>query len=92
MVLAVSMAATFDNLEIPDANSFRTDRPFELYMTWGYGMHQCFGAHINRQIIPAVLKPLLQQKNLRRAEGASGTVERDGTPFPQHFRLEFDPA
>ncbi|MCP5083250.1 MAG: cytochrome P450 [Alphaproteobacteria bacterium] len=88
MVMAVSLAATFDNLDIEDANSFRTDRAFDLYMTWGYGMHLCFGAAINRQIIPAILKPLLRQKNLRRA----GEVERGETPFPQHFRLEFDPA
>lgn len=88
MVMAVSLAATFDNLEIPEANSFRTNRPFEVYMTWGYGMHLCFGAHINRQIIPAILKPLLQQKNLRAAD----EIDRGGTPFPQHFQLEFDPA
>ncbi len=92
MVMAVSLAATFDNLDIPDANSFRIDRPFDTYMTWGYGMHICFGAAINRVIIPATLKPLLQQKNLRRATGTAGEIERGGTPFPQHFKLEFDPA
>ena len=88
MVMAVSLAATFDNLDIDDAGSFRTDRPFDLYMTWGYGMHLCFGAAINQQIIPATLKPLLKQNNLRPV----GEVERGGTPFPQHFKLEFDPA
>ena len=87
MVLALTLSATFDTLEIPDAGSFRTDRPFDLYMTWGYGMHECFGGAINRQIIPAILKPLLRQKNLRRVD----ELDKGVTPFPQHFKLAFDP-
>lgn len=87
IVLALTLSATFDTLEIPDANSFRTDRPFDLYMTWGYGMHECFGGAINRQIIPAILKPLLKQNNLRRV----GELDKGVTPFPQHFKLAFDP-
>ena len=37
-------------------------------MLCGYGMHACFGAHINRAVLPAMLKPLLAQPNLRRAD------------------------
>ena len=92
MVMAVTLAATFDGRQIPDANSFRTDRPWEVYMTWGYGMHNCFGAAINAKVIPAILKPLLAKQNLRRAAGAAGEIDTGGTPFPQHFKLEFDPA
>ncbi|HEY6815043.1 MAG TPA: cytochrome P450 [Croceibacterium sp.] len=91
MVLAVTLSAMFDPLEIPDATSFRLDRPWETYILWGYGMHACFGAHINRAFLPAVLKPLLAQRNLRRAPGARGQLDKAGTPFPQHLHLEFDP-
>jgi cytochrome P450 len=80
----------FDPLAIPDATSFRIDRPWETYMLWGYGMHACFGAHINRAVLPAVLKPLLAQPNLRRAAGARGQIDKAGTPFPQHLHLVFD--
>lgn len=90
IVLAANLSAMFDALEIPDATSFRTDRPWETYMLWGYGMHACFGAHINRAVLPAMLKPLLAQPNLRRAEGARGQIDKANTPFPQHFHLEFD--
>ncbi len=55
-------------------------------------MHTCFGATINAAVIPAILKPLLAQRNLRRAEGAAGQVDSGGTPFPQHFTVRFDPA
>jgi len=59
-------------------------------MLWGYGMHACFGAHINRAVLPAMLKPLLAQRNLRRAEGPRGQLDQAGTPFPQHLHLVFD--
>lgn len=90
MVLASNLSAMFDPLVIPDATSFRTDRPWDVYMLWGYGMHACFGAHINRAVLPTMLKPLLVQPGLRRAPGARGRIDQAGTPFPQHFHLEFD--
>jgi cytochrome P450 len=90
MVFAASMSACFDRYEIPNATEFRTDRPWENYIIWGYGMHNCFGSAINSKIIPAILKPLLARKNVRRAPGAAGEIETDGTPHPQHFHLEYD--
>ena len=92
MVFVASFSAMFDQLHVPSANEFRTDRPWETYIQWGYGMHTCFGAVINRAVIPAILKPLLQQKNLRRAAGNDGQIDSGGTPFPQHFHVKFDPS
>lgn len=91
LVMGMSFSATFDGLEIPEANSFRVDRPPETYMTWGYGMHNCFGAAINAAVIPAILKPVLKLKNLRRAPGTEGQMDST-TPFPQHLVLHFDPS
>ncbi len=90
IVMASNLSAMFDPLAIPDATAFRIDRPWETYMLWGYGMHVCFGAHINRAVLPAVLKPLLARPNLRRAAGARGQIDKAGTPFPQHLHLVFD--
>ena len=90
MVMASNLSAMFDPIAIPDATSFRTDRPWETYILWGYGMHSCFGAHINRAALPAMLKPLLARPNLRRAAGADGQIDNAGTPFPQHLHLLFD--
>ena len=90
MVLAANLSAMFDPVALDDPESFRTDRPWGDYMLWGYGMHQCFGAQINRAVIPAMLKPLLRQKKLRRATGMAGQVDRAGTPFPAHFTVWFD--
>ncbi|GAB5447546.1 cytochrome P450 [Gymnodinialimonas sp.] len=90
IVFAANFSACFDRFRVPDANSFRTDRPWETYMIWGYGMHNCFGDHINQAVIPAILKPLLKQKNLRRAPGDAGQIQAGELGFPTHFHLEFD--
>ena len=90
MVLASNLSAMFDPLAVPAPNRFRTDRPWEVYMLWGYGLHTCFGAYLNRATIPALLKPLLSRPGLRRAPGPAGRLDLAGTPFPVHLHLEFD--
>ena len=90
MVLASNLSAMFDPLKIEAPETFRTDRPWGEYMLWGYGMHTCFGAHINRAVMPAILKPLLAKPGLRRAAGSAGRIDKGGTPFPQHFSVEWD--
>ncbi|WP_299908952.1 cytochrome P450 [uncultured Paracoccus sp.] len=90
MVFAATASAMFDRYAVEAPNEFRTDRRFETYIIWGYGMHTCFGGAINEAVIPAVLKPVLAQKNLRRAPGAAGRIDTGPTPHPQHFHVEFD--
>jgi cytochrome P450 len=89
MVMASNLSAMFDPLKIEAPESFRTDRPWGEYMLWGYGMHTCFGAYINRAVMPAILKPLLVKPGLRRAAGNAGRIDGGGTPFPQHFSVEW---
>ena len=90
MVLAVNLSAMFDPLRIDAPESFRTDRPWGDYILWGYGMHTCFGAHLNRAVMPAILEPLLLKPGLRRASGGAGRIDGGGTPFPQHFSVQWD--
>ncbi len=88
LVFAANLSAMFDPWRLEDPKSFRTDRPWEHYILWGYGLHTCFGAHINRAVIPVLLRPLLAQGPVRRAEGAAGRIDTEGTPFPVHFSVE----
>lgn len=90
MVMASNLSAMFDPLMVPAPGSFRVDRPWETYMLWGYGMHNCFGAHLNRATLPNILKPLLAKRGLRRAAGAAGRIEKGDNSFPAHFHLEFE--
>ncbi|MCI0466690.1 MAG: cytochrome P450 [Beijerinckiaceae bacterium] len=90
MVLAANFSAMFDPLKIDSPESFCTSRPWGDYILWGYGMHGCFGAHINRAVIPAILKPLLIKPGLRRAAGEAGQIDSGGTQFPKHFVVEWN--
>jgi cytochrome P450 len=89
MVLAANLSAMFDPLVVEDPDAFRTDRPWDHYILWGQGMHTCFGAHINRAVIPALLKPLLARSGLHRAPGAAGRLDTNETPFPVHLRVQY---
>jgi cytochrome P450 len=90
-VLAATQSAMFDDTVADSPNDFRIDRPGYIYMHWGVGLHTCFGQYINQVQIPAILKPLLQRKNLRRADGPSGTLQYTG-PFPSSLSVLFDEA
>jgi cytochrome P450 len=89
MVMAATLSAMFDPLKIASPESFRTDRPWGDYILWGYGMHGCFGAHINRAVLPVILKPLVLKDGLRRAPGEAGQIDTGGTQFPKHFVVEW---
>lgn len=89
MVLASNLSAMFDPAVVDAPAEFRAGRPWEVYMLWGYGLHRCFGDAINRAAIPTLLKPLLARPGLRRAPGAAGRIDGGGTPFPQHFVVEW---
>ena len=88
LVFASNLSAMFDPWRLENPKSFRTDRPWEHYILWGYGLHTCFGAHINRAVIPVLLRPLLARGPVRRAEGAAGHIVTGDIPFPVHFSVE----
>ena len=67
--------------------SIRTGVPHE-YIHFGYGLHQCFGRHINGATLHLMLKPLLRRPNLRRAPGPEGHLTKNG-PFAERLVVEF---
>lgn len=88
MVLAANLSAMFDPLAWAAPEEFRTDRPWAQYILWGWGMHTCFGEHINRAVIPQILKPLLAKPGLREV----APIEKAGTPFPVSYVVAWDVA
>jgi cytochrome P450 len=85
MVLAANLSAMHDALAIEAPGEFRAGRPDHGYILWGYGMHTCFGAQINRAVLPAMLAPLLAKEGLRAESAPDGR----GTPFPATYRLRW---
>ena len=82
MVMASNLSAMFDPLSVPSPNAFRTDRPWETYILWGYGIHACFGAYLNRANIPAILKPLLAKRTCAARRGRRARSTRRTRPSP----------
>jgi cytochrome P450 len=89
-VLVSLLSAMFDAERIDHPNRFLIDRPAWSYMPFGFGLHTCFGQYINAVQMPLIAQAILRQRNLRRAAGADGSLQFDGS-FPSSLTLEFDP-
>ncbi|RYY44438.1 MAG: cytochrome P450 [Sphingomonadales bacterium] len=88
-VLAAFASAMMDPRRVADPQRFDPQRPDSDYIHFGYGLHQCFGIHINRATLHLMLKPLLKRPNLRRADGRLGKLRKSG-PFAESLTLVFD--
>ena len=82
-------SAMMDSRRVPDPYAFDPRRLPHEYIHFGYGLHQCFGMHINRAVLPAMLKPLLKRENLRRARGRAGRLKKQGA-FATELHLLYD--
>ena len=89
-IVMVMASAMMDGRRIDRPMTFSPTRPSSAYLHFGCGLHQCFGIHINRIFLPAVLKPLLQTANLRRETGSSGHLRKQGI-FAEALAVRFDP-
>jgi cytochrome P450 len=78
-----------DRRRVPDPQAFNPRRLPHEYIHFGYGLHQCFGIHINKVLLPLMLKPLLMRDNLRRAPGAEGRLRKRGA-FADTLHVEYD--
>jgi cytochrome P450 len=87
-VLAAFASAMMDPRRVSDPKRFDPDRPDSDYIHFGYGLHQCFGRHINHATLHLMLKPLLKQPNLRRAPGREGRLSKNGA-FAERLVLTF---
>jgi len=88
-VAVATLSAMFDPQRIEAPEEFRVNRSLRDYLHFGYGLHQCFGYHINQVQIPQIVKPLLQRANLRRAAGRAGVLQKSG-PFAASLTVLFD--
>lgn len=77
--MLVSFAsAMMDPRRVSNPASFDPHRSTHSYFHFGYGLHTCFGMHINQTLLPQILKPILRCPELRRASGVSGKLVKRG--------------
>jgi cytochrome P450 len=77
-VLVALSSAMMDERRLPDPKAFNPRRLPHEYIHFGYGLHQCFGIHMNKALLPLMLKALLKRPNLRRAPGSEGRLSKRG--------------
>lgn len=90
-VLPAFGSAMFDPRRVADPQRFDPMRPARDYLHFGHGLHECFGRMINHATLHRMLKPLLIQKDLRRAAGARGRLSKD-RGFAKQLVVTFDVA
>ena len=84
-VFAATASALRDPAAVPAASAFRADRGLDS-LTFGDGLHRCYGEPVNRRQIPAIGLALLRLPGLRRA----GPLRFSG-PYPSSLPVAFDP-
>jgi cytochrome P450 len=87
MVAAIA-SAMMDKRRVPEPGRFDPDRRAHEYMHFGYGLHECFGRHINEWTLHRMIKPLLRRPKLRRAPGSGGHLTKNGA-FAERLTLRF---
>lgn len=88
-VLVALQSASFDGDRVSSPHTFDLERPLPEYLHFGFGLHTCFGRYINAVQVPLIVQSVLRRRNLRRAPGDAGKLQKDG-PFPASFTVEFD--
>ncbi|MEP6879694.1 MAG: cytochrome P450, partial [Nitrosospira sp.] len=89
-VLVAFSSAMMDDRRLFQPRKFQPNRQPHEYMHFGYGLHTCFGIHINKALLPLIVKPLLRRKALRRAEGQDGHLKKRGA-FSDSLWVQYSP-
>jgi cytochrome P450 len=84
-IWAFIFSAMFDGAALESPGEIRPDRPGEQYLHFGFGLHACFGRHINAVTLPALLAPLLAEPGIYAEEPL-----RMAGPFPDRLLVGFD--
>jgi cytochrome P450 len=82
-------SAMMDERRLPQPQLFNPRRLPHEYIHFGYGLHTCFGIHMNLALLPLMLKPLLKQPGLRRAPGRLGRLRKRGA-FAHQLYVDYD--
>ena len=88
-VLAAFSSAMMDERRVAQPRSFNPRRLPHEYIHFGYGLHTCFGIHMNKVLLPLMLKSLLKRPRLRRAPGPAGRLRKRGA-FADQLHVVYD--
>ncbi len=87
LVMVGTESAMFDPDVFPEPESFRSDRPLDKYIHFGFGQHTCFGKRLATVIISETLRQIVKRPGLKAAD--SHGITYDGA-FPNEYLIQFD--
>lgn len=91
-VKAQIRSAMFDPAVFPNPDTLDPARPRHLYLTLGFGPHECLGRMIGEEIVAATVWQLLSRPGVERRSNCGSQIDfRDG-PFPESFVLTLRPS
>jgi cytochrome P450 len=87
MIFVGTHTAMRDAAVLPDPKAVLPGRPDSAYLTYGFGLHACFGRYINDLHVAALLHHCFAAGHLERAAGNAGDLVFDGA-FPARLVLK----
>ena len=82
-MIAWTQAAMLDRSIFQNPTELRPDRPRDIYLHFGGGLHPCAGRAVNDFQIPVLVGALVRQ-----GLGSVKDIRWTG-PFPDHLELHF---
>ncbi|KQT58241.1 hypothetical protein ASG52_22605 [Methylobacterium sp. Leaf456] len=91
-VKAEIRSAMFDPAVFPNPDTLDPARPRHLYLTLGFGPHECLGRMIGEEIVAETVRQLLTPPGVKLLPDSGSQIDfRDG-PFPESFVLTLRPS
>ncbi len=87
LIFVGTFTAMRDNKHLPQPLQIMPGRPDSAYLTYGYGLHACFGRYINDLHVSSLLYHCFQAGHWQRADGDAGNLVFDGA-FPSHLKMK----
>jgi len=85
VVLPLLQSAMFDPDLFPYPEEIDPTRPFENYMHFGYGSHECLGKYVGMVMIPEMVRQVVMRPGIM----AKGPIDYRMGPFPEQYDLSW---
>ena len=88
-VLAAGIgSAMFDETAYPNPSDFQPGRPFDNYLHFGMGYHECLGKYVAMKMIPEAIRQLMLLPGLQLLPGDEGKIDFQNGAFPETFYVQ----
>lgn len=87
LIFVGTYTAMQDKKHISDPSEIKIGRPESNYLTYGFGLHACFGRYINDFHVAQLLESLFDKSHYVREEKDSGKLTFEGV-FPVSLKVK----